>query len=138
MTSESANQLPGARALLSGPIDSFEKLEIALALASAPNPAAALDGLKAHSGDERSLVQALDELVEAGVVAYGEQGYRIAEGAGAGVEELVAAWSSRRAEVVRILTSRALERLRAAAARGFADAFSLHRRGGGKGGDDGG
>lgn len=119
------------RELLCGPIDSFEKLDIVIALHARRDPPWALE-----VPPLTSLRRALDELVAAGIVARQADGaLRIAPGCDhTALDELAAAWSTSPAAVLALVSSRALERIRASAARAFADAFTLRR---GRKSDDG-
>jgi hypothetical protein len=85
------------------------------------------------------LERALTELVAAGIAEARSNTWRLAEGGdAAAIAELVAAWSADRAAVLSVMTERSLERIRASAARRFADAFKFrHRDGSGGGRDDG-
>jgi|SRR5688572_3956756 len=118
----------GVRRLLLGPVDSFEKLEVLLALREATGSAMALDALAARAGVRVEHVdEAVAELATAGLVARGPDGTcRIGPAAdAAALDELAVAWATRRAAVVKALTGRAVGRIRASAARVFADAFRL-------------
>jgi hypothetical protein len=44
------------------------------------------------------------------------------------VDDLATAWATRRPDVLRLMTGRAVGRIRASAAQTFADAFRLRRR----------
>ena len=121
------------RGLLLGPIDSFEKLEIVIALHARGDPPWTLE-----APPLTSLRRALDELLAAGIVAQQADGaLRIAPGCDhAALDELAAAWSTERAAVLALISERALQRIRASAARAFADAFALRRGGKSDDGDD--
>jgi hypothetical protein len=113
-----------ARGLLLGPIDSFEKLDIVITLHARRDPPWSLE-----TPPLASLRRALDELVAAGIVARQADGaLRIApECDRTALDELAAAWSTSRAAVLALISERALARIRASAARAFADAFTLRR-----------
>jgi hypothetical protein len=133
------NELPdGARRLLLGPIDSFEKLDLILALRHADDAAQRLDALETRSGAPSTvLTRALDELVGAGVVAQRAGGWVLAPDCDRhAIDELVEAWASNRTAVLNVMTHHSLERIRASAARTFADAFTLRRGGKSERGDD--
>lgn len=129
------------RSLLLGPIDSFEKLEIVVALHARGEKPLTLDALEARVGAPVSvLAMALDELITAGMVERRASGASlIAPGFDrTALDELAASWSTGRIAVLEVMNARAVERIRASAARRFADAFTLRR--GNKsddGGDDG-
>jgi hypothetical protein len=135
------DELPdGLRRLLLGPIDSFEKLEISLALRRSDASRWTLDELAAHTGAPASiLARALEELTVSGIVERRGDVWSLASSCDVGaIDELVMAWSSRRATVLAVMTQRSLQRIRASAASTFADAFKFRRRGNtDRGGDDG-
>jgi hypothetical protein len=135
------DELPEAlERLLLGPIDSFEKLEIAIALRASNISRWTLDQVAERTGAPTSvLARALEELAAAGIVELGGDAWSLASGCDVGaIDELVTAWSSRRAAVLAVMTQRSLERIRASAASTFADAFTFRRRGNtDRGGDDG-
>lgn len=127
------------RRLLLGPIDSFEKLEIVIALHARGDGSWELDALESRIGAPSSvLTVALDDLVATGIVARRAGGAsHIASGCDrTALDELTAAWSTNRVAVLEVMTARAVERIRASAARAFADAFKLHRGGESDDGDD--
>lgn len=134
------DELPEAlQRLLFGPIDSFEKLEIAIALRASNISRWTLDRLAERTGAPTSvLARALEELAAAGVVERGGDAWSLASGCDVGaIDELVTAWSSRRVAVLSVMTQRSLERIRASAASTFADAFTFRRGNTDRGGDDG-
>lgn len=120
----------GARRLLLGPIDSFEKLELLIALRSSGDSAERLDALETRTGAPTTVLErALGELAAAGIVVQQGGGWRLAaaEGDRQAIDELVGAWSSNRTAVLNVMTQRSLDRIRASVASTFADAFSLRR-----------
>jgi hypothetical protein len=124
------NVLPdGARRLLLGPIDSFEKLELMIALRDSGDSPQRLDILETRTGAPTTVLErALAELAAAGVVVKQPVGWVLApDGDREAIEELVEAWSTTRAAVLHVMTQRSLGRIRASVARTFADAFSLRR-----------
>jgi hypothetical protein len=120
----------GARRLLLGPVDSFEKLEVLLALHESAGAALTRDALAARAGvPAEQLEQLTSELVAAGLVQrLADSTYRIGTGDAAGVRELAAAWATSRPAVLKAMTGRAVGRIRASAARTFAEAFRLRQR----------
>ncbi|MGH7337616.1 MAG: hypothetical protein ACREI7_08565, partial [Myxococcota bacterium] len=128
------------RRLLRGPLDSFEKLEIVLALRARGSDPVLPDALESLVGTPMHVLgAALDELVAEGIVerrADGAAGISPASDPVA-LEELADAWSNARAAVLGAMTARAVERIRASAARAFADAFKLGDGRKDRGGDDG-
>jgi DNA-binding IclR family transcriptional regulator len=118
------------RSLLLGPVDSFEKLEIVIALRASGSSGCTLAELETRTGAPVTvLARALDELTAAGLTERRGDTWSLAPGADAeAIDELVAAWSSRRVSVLAFLTQRSLERIRASAASTFADAFRFRDR----------
>ena len=117
-------------------LDSFEKLEVLLALERAREPRT-LDQLTAELRFARpELEEALGELVAGGALVQAGAGYELpADGRWtAHVRALVAMYDSDRMLVVTTMSKAALERVRAQAARAFADAFVLRTK---KGDGDG-
>jgi hypothetical protein len=116
------------RQLLLGPVDSFEKLEVLLAL---------------HSAAGGPLRLGEVDLATVGLTAAGliertaPDAWCIRSESTAGVGELAGAWATCRPAVLKIMTDRALARIRTATARRFADAFRLRRRDQDDGDDDG-
>jgi hypothetical protein len=135
------SQLPdGARRLLLGPVDSFEKLELVIALRASAGAGCMLDELEARTKAPASvLTRALEELSAAGIVESRAGSWRLAKSCDtAAVDDLATAWSSERVVVLALLTQRSLERIRSSAAITFADAFKFrHRSKSDRGGDDG-
>jgi DNA-binding transcriptional ArsR family regulator len=118
----------GARRLLAGPVDSFEKLEVVLALREAGGPLA-LDALVARAGvPVGDIERALGELAAAGLVEKRRDGTWRVCGDSQALADLAVAWGTRRLAVLQAMTGRAVGRIRASAARVFADAFRLRRR----------
>src|SRR5688572_16273331 len=115
-----------ARALMTEVLDSFEKLEVVLCLArlGAATPLATL-ACEAGLRDVRA-AEAPADLIADGVVATGSDPDRIADGPSAAhVGELVELHRADRMEVVALMATTALERMRARADRAFADAFVI-------------
>jgi hypothetical protein len=131
MPPEHPLELPDrVRRLLLGPIDSFEKLEIVIALHARGDKPLPLDALESRVGAPLSVfTMALDELFAAGIIERQADGTSlIAPGCDrTALDELTAAWSTNRTAVLEVMTARAVERMRASVARAFADAFALRR-----------
>jgi hypothetical protein len=123
-------------ALLWGPVDSFEKLEVVLALHGAQGASLTLEMLVVRAPLTREQVErAVAELVTARVVERtATDAWRVNDGAAAAIEELARAWDAARPTVLKAMTDRALGNIRASAARAFADAFRWRKRG--ENGDD--
>ncbi len=121
----------GARQLLFGPIDSFEKLDVLLTIRAGPGPVG-VDALVTATGLPRhAIVPELAALVAAGLLAaVPGAGWRWSGDAEAtaGFDQLAATWSSNRPAVLEVMTRRAFGRIRASAARAFSDAFRIRRR----------
>lgn len=131
---------PEVQALLAGSIDSFEKLEIIFVASRRPEEAWTVERLAALvrlPGDGVSVT--FDELIADRFFVAGVDGYRLApehQGERAAVTMLCRLYDSERLLVVRFMTALAMDRIRASAARTFADAFRF-RRAPGKGGKHG-
>lgn len=127
------------RQLLLGPVDSFEKLEVLLALHGAAGAPLSLGEIAARA---RLTVEQVEQAT-AGLDAAGliertvPEAWRIGGDSAIAVGDLAAAWTTCRAMVLKAMTERALGRIRASAARVFADAFRLRRRDKDGGDDDG-
>jgi hypothetical protein len=117
-----------ARALMTEVLDSFEKLEVVVRLAR--HAPASLSPLATEAGlAEDRAAEALAGLVAAGVVARTGNQYRIADGRWSEhVRELAELYRVDRMEVVALMSTAALERMRDRAARAFADAFVIGAR----------
>jgi hypothetical protein len=129
----------GVCRLLLGPVDSFEKLGVLLALHGAAGVPLSLSDLaaQAHVAAERA-GDAAGELETDGLIEQtASRMWRVRSDAAARIGELAAAWNGSRADVLKLMTDRALGRIRSSAARAFADAFRLRRRKD-DGGDDNG
>lgn len=124
------------RALVLGPVDSFEKLELLIVLARSPEP---LDvtTIMVTFGRRTTVVDYLIELLaRAGVIVEASPGAWQLPRSGPmadAIAELVQLYDRRPAQVMNLLAEAALARLRERSARAFADAFVLRR---GKKGDD--
>jgi hypothetical protein len=126
------------RQLLLGPVDSFEKLEVLLALQGAKGAGLTLPELaaRAHLAAEQVELATVG-LAEVGLIERaGSDTWRVRGDATAAVGELAAAWTASRPAVLTTMTNRALARIRTAAARRFAEAFRLRRREKDDGDDD--
>ena len=124
---------PDLRRFLLEIVDSFEKLELVLRLASAPVGARIADAeLVTGLGVVAELVaDALVDLVAEGVVAGSRaQGWMLGEASAwtPAARALARLNVEDRAAVVNLMMTTSLERLRGATARAFADAFVLRRK----------
>jgi hypothetical protein len=127
------------RQLLLGAVDSFEKLEVLLAFHGATGAPLSLGEVaaRAHLAAEQV------DLATAGLAAAGliertaPDTWRVRGESASVIGELAVAWVTCRPAVLKIMTDRALARIRTAAARRFADAFRLRRRKEDDGDDDG-
>jgi hypothetical protein len=120
----------GARRLLLGPVDSFEKLEVLLALREAAGSSLTLAALAARAfAQVDQTEQAVVELAAAGLVERLPDGtWRTGRTEAAALDELATAWTTCRPAVLKAMTGRAVGRIRASAARTFAEAFRLRGR----------
>jgi hypothetical protein len=127
------------RQLLLGPVDSFEKLEVLLALHGAAGGPLNRGELAARA---RLTIEQV-ELATAGLATSGiieraaPDAWRVGGDSAAAVGDLATAWTTSRSVVLKTMTDRALGRIRTSAARVFADAFRLRRRDKDPGDDDG-
>lgn len=142
MSSDDPNNLLSdrVRRLLHGPIGSFEKLEVVIALHARGSEPVPPDELESLVGTPMHVLgPALDELVADGLVERRADGAaRISPASDHGaLDELADAWSNARVAVLGVMTAQAVERIRASAARAFADAFKIDGRRKDRGGDDG-
>ena len=132
MPPDEPGDLPaGARRLLLGPIDSFEKLEVLLALRETGESSLTAAALAARACVPLEQAEpALAELASAGLAARRSDGtWRVGTAADAeAIDELAAAWTTCRPAVLKAMTGRAVGRIRASAARAFAEAFRLRGR----------
>lgn len=127
---------PAVAALLRTHVETYEQLEVLLVLHAAPDRAWRADALATELGARPELVAtALAGLAASGLVAAAGTGlrteYRYAPAAAAdaaAVEALVQVHAAQRLELVKTMSANAIERVRAAAARTFADAFLLNGR----------
>jgi hypothetical protein len=111
-------------------VDSFEKLEVLLALhgaAGTPLPLTAL-AARAHVTPEQADAAAAGLEVNGLIERTAANTWRVRVDASERIAELAAAWNTRRVDVLRMITDSALGRIRSSAARAFADAFRLRRR----------
>lgn len=112
-------------------IESYEQLEVVLALAHEPSRAWPLAVVLERSRLSEELAQeALEQLVSAGLLtrASPEEGWRLADPELQRLApQLLAAYRDNVVGVIRELTENALERVRTAALRTFADAFVVRR-----------
>jgi hypothetical protein len=121
------------RQLLLGAVDSFEKLEVLevlLALHSTTGAPLALVEIaaRAHLAVEQTEL-ATGGLGAAGIIERaGPTAWRVHGESAVAVEELARAWATCRPAVLKIMTDRALARIRTAAARRFAEAFRLRKK----------
>lgn len=131
----------GVRELLQSRINSFEKLELVVALHGAPRATMSIEQLANQLKTTRGIVQsaalelrtaALVEVTSAGEVHLIPPSSRDA----AALDELVRCYRDDPFAVVKALGEIALERIRNMAAHAFADAFVLRKKPGGS--DDGG
>jgi predicted transcriptional regulator len=128
------------RRLLEGPIDTFEKLELVLALFRSDKPLTMADLERTIELDLDQIRIVVNELVRAGFVTVeaaeaGElkgagQIVRIVPKAeqGAALNELAKLYEDDSVVVVKALSQISMDRIRGMAARTFADAFQLRRK----------
>jgi DNA-binding transcriptional ArsR family regulator len=120
-----------ARRLLGETLNSFERLEIAIALHQAPAQTLLFSELVTKLKLSGSIVErGLDELAEVGAVHVAGDVVRLTLSPQdvPAMGEIVALYEDDRLLVVRTLTEIAMENIRGMAARTFADAFRLRRK----------
>lgn len=127
------------RELLLGPVDSFEKLEVLLALHGAAGGPMSLATLaaRAHVAIEHADAAATGLESDGLIERTAPNVWRARTDASERIGELAVAWDTCRPDVLMLMTDRALGRIRSSAARAFADAFRLRRRKPDDGEDDG-
>ncbi len=122
---------PAVRRLLESPLDSFEKLEIVVALhRTAARTSSNAELASAIALPLEIVSRAVDELVRAGFVenAGGLTRLTASPADRAAVGELVELYDEDRILVVRALSQIAMDKIRGMAARTFADAFKLRKK----------
>lgn len=127
---------PDSEALLRDQVDSFEKLELLRALRTADRPMAASELEISCRLAPETVRDVLGSLLQLRIVERDDNGtlFRMAAaGRAPAFETLLSIYEEDRSIVMRALSARAMERIRGMAARAFADAFLLRKRGG----DDG-
>lgn len=122
---------PAVRRLLESPLDSFEKLEIVVALhRTAVHTSSNAELARAVALPLEIVVRAVDELTRAGFVQHAGGLTRLTIDAAdlAALGELVALYDEDRILVVRALSQISMDKIRGMAARTFAGAFKLRRK----------
>jgi DNA-binding IscR family transcriptional regulator len=118
-------------------LDSFEKLEITIALHRVATPMSVSELSTNLHLSSQIVERGLDELARAGAVHLADGTARLTLPAQdlPAMDEIVALYDEDRLLVVRTLTEISMDRIRGMAARAFADAFQLRRKN--QGGGDG-
>jgi hypothetical protein len=119
---------PGLRRLLESKLDTYEKLELVVVLSQRPGRTDTIDvltrDLQVGHDVLRRLAAAIDFVEVDGdtvrLVATPEELALVAEGA--------QLYSADRRQVVKLMTTIAMDRIRGMAARSFADAFTLRKK----------
>lgn len=135
------SRLPApVRRLLEGPIDTFEKLELVLALFRSDKPLSVAELERTTEDGVDELRAMLADLARSGLVSIESAGTRARGGTeqivrlvpkeeqGAALNELARLYDEDSVVVVKALSQISLERIRGMAARTFADAFQLRRK----------
>jgi hypothetical protein len=120
-----------ARRLLDVLLNSFEKLEITIALHRTPTHALSLCELSTKLKLSSQIVErGLDELVHAGAVRLVDEVVHLSLAPQdiPAMDEIATVYDDDRLLVVRTLTELSMNRIRGMAARAFADAFQLRRK----------
>lgn len=118
------------RRLLETQVDTFEKLEIAVELASTPGQAVERTHLSTGlSMAPDVFARTVNELVESGLlVVSGDSVGPSGSDAVHGMDELLRAYHTDGVAVVRAISEIAMDRIRGTTARTFADAFRLRSK----------
>lgn len=120
----------GVRRVLTSQLDSFEKLEIVRAL-RATGPAMSTNALEAACRlPSHAVREALADLARNAIIERVDAERLVVLGAGSKhphLEALMQLYEDDRSGVMAVLSSLAMERIRAMAARAFADAFVIRR-----------
>jgi hypothetical protein len=125
---------PAVRKLLEGPVDSFEKLELVLALFRSTTPLGPADLRDTLQLSLDTVQRLLDELADSALITLEPSGdstiARLVpkENDGAALNELARLYDDDRVLVVTTLSNIAMDRIRGMAARTFADAFQLRKK----------
>lgn len=120
-----------ARRLLDVMLNSFEKLEITIALHRTASHASSVSELSTKLGLASHIVErGVDELVRAGAVQLVDGVARLTLDAKdiPAMDEIAVIYDDDRLLVVRTLTEISMDKIRGMAARAFADAFQLRRK----------
>jgi hypothetical protein len=120
-----------ARRLLDVMLNSFEKLEITIALRRTPTHTLSLSELGSKLNLSLNIVErGVDELVRAGAVQLVDGVVRLSLDAKdiPAMDEVATIYDDDRLLVVRTLTEISMDKMRGMAARAFADAFQLRRK----------
>jgi sulfur relay (sulfurtransferase) DsrF/TusC family protein len=120
-----------ARRLLGVSLDSFEKLEISIALhRTAAHTLSVPELCTRLKLSSRVVDRGIDELTHAGVVRLADGAVRLTLDAQdvPAMDEIAALYDEDRLLVVRALTEIAMEKSRGMTARAFADAFQLRKK----------
>lgn len=118
------------RELATEVLDSFEKLEVVVAIARASKPLTAEELAVALRIDRVELVEPLASLAREQVIASTPSGYELVERGtwSEHVRQLTALYDADRIAVVTVMSEASLVRLRRQANRAFADAFVIRAR----------
>jgi len=122
---------PAIRRLLTSPLDSFERLEIVVAMFKAPAHTSSVAELAKQCELSVDLTQrTVDDLTRVGFMegAGGLTRLTVSSEDLAAIGELVAVYDDDRIVVVRTLSEISMDKIRGMAARTFADAFNLRKK----------
>ncbi len=122
---------PHIRQLLRGPLDSFDKLEMVVALWKAPAHTSSARELAARVQLPVDLIErATADLTVARLVEVAGGLIRLTPTAlqSAAVADLVTLYDEDRILIVRVLSEIAMDKIRGMAARAFADAFQVRKK----------
>lgn len=138
---DESSELPvEVRQLLSGPVDSVEKIEVLFLAWREPQVAWTVPAAAARLRlPADAVATALSELDSGKLLVGDGPGYRYAPGSvelGRASAALCQLYDADRLQVLREMTSLAMERIRSSAARAFSDAFRFRKRDPGGGDND--
>lgn len=129
--SEDPSPSSGLRALLDAKLDTLEKLEISLALREAPAKTASIETLARQlQVGPGVLGQVVDDIARVGVVVVNEQLVTLVlDGANDPLlDEAAMLYKENRHGMARVFTMIAMDRIRRAGVRTFANAFQFRKR----------
>ncbi len=121
---------PQLHALLEAKLDSFEKLEVVLTLRAAGRPMSLTELARELQVGTEALQRVVDGVVASGIVASDDDLFALRSGSwDVLVEEAAHLHQHHPQQLMRAFTRIGMEKIRGMAARSFADAFRLRKKG---------